>query len=352
MTAVARPGPALRLPATRGARGLRGVASAPCGRRAAGTRRPPARRLAALLPVLLAALSACTGPLLDEPGKVRRTQVFLPPLFTYNASDDGTSHDWSALIWLVGHERESERTHTRILPFWWHDDEPPYSSNTLLFPFYYGRQSGGETTRFFSLLYGYQDLGDLQRQYVVPPLFYREASRTQDYHRSGFLILYDWKHQGGRDDIVLFSLFGLVTALHLERGLPPDGETVPALGRTGSRRFELANVLGLVSLFGYDDVGDRRDVRAFTLFSSEILSPVRSWRGRGDDPFVREWLVPVYMNAQDADGGWYAVGPLWGSWHDDVASTRTTWFLAGLLARSSAPEGVTWRLLGLPVLDP
>jgi hypothetical protein len=302
--------------------------------------------------LLLALLPACTGPLLDEPAKVRRTQIFLPPVLTYNRSDDGTSYDWSALIWLVGHERESERTHTRILPFWWHDDEPPYSSSTLLFPLYYERESAGETTRFFSLLYGYQDLGDLQRQYVIPPLFYREASRTQDYHRSGFLILYDWKHDDGQDDIVLLSLFGLITAVHVERGLPADGETVPALGRSSSRRMELANILGFVSLFGYDDVGDRREIRAFTLFSSEVLSPIRSWRGRGDDPFVREWLVPFYMNAQNRDGGWYAVGPLWGEWHDTVASTSTNWFLGGLLARSTAPEGNTWRVLGIPVVSP
>ncbi|MHC5212066.1 MAG: hypothetical protein ACYTG2_15210 [Planctomycetota bacterium] len=301
---------------------------------------------------LAAVLAACTGPLLDEPAKVRRTQVFLPPLLTYNRSDDGTSHDWSALLWLVGHERESERTHTRILPFWWQDDEPPYSSNTLLFPLYYERESPVETTRFFSLLYGTQDFGDLQRQYVIPPLFYHEASRSADYHRSGLLIVYDWKHQDGRDDVVLLSLFGLATVLRVERGLPADGETVPALGRSGSRRVEVGNVLGLVSLFGYDDVGDRREIRLLTPFSSEILSPIRSWRGRGDDPFVREWVFPVYMNAQDEDAGWYAVGPLWGGWHDDVASTSTTWFLGGLLARSTAPDGNTWSVLGLPVVGP
>jgi hypothetical protein len=310
------------------------------------------RRALLVLPVLAALLPSCSNALLDEPAKVRRTKLFLPPLFTWNESEDGTSHDWSALIWLVGHERESERTHSRFLPFWWQDSEPPYSSNTLLFPFYYERESPVETTRFFSLLYGYQDLGDLQRQYVIPPLFYREASVTQDYHRSGFLILYDWKHQDGQDEIVLLSLFGLVTALHLERGLPPDGETVPALGRSSSRRLELGNVLGIVTLLGYDDVGDRREFRALTLFSNEIFSPLRSWRGRGEDPFVREWLGPFYINAQNEDAGWYAVGPLWGAWHDDVAETSTTWFLGGLLARNTAPEGNTWRVLGLPVLGP
>jgi hypothetical protein len=56
------------------------------------------------------------------------------------------------------------------------------------------------------------------------------------------------------------------------------------------------------------------------------------------------------MNVQDPGSGWAYVGPLWGEWHDDAA--RTDWWLLGLLAHTTAPEGDTWRVLGLPIISP
>ena len=50
---------------------------------------------------LLALLVGCTGPLLDQPDKARRRQLFLPPLYSSSSSPDGTSYDWSAMFWLV-----------------------------------------------------------------------------------------------------------------------------------------------------------------------------------------------------------------------------------------------------------
>lgn len=297
-----------------------------------------------------AGLAGCSGPLLDSPSKVRHTDVFLPPLVTASSSEDGTSHQWSALLWLVGHEVEGTRTHTRVLPFWWQDAEPPYSENTLLFPLYYSRQSEVEDTRFFTPIYGYVERGELRADYVLGPILWRESSRSADYHRSSILFLYDWKHAGEQDDLTVLSIFGLVKAFDLESGRPPEGETVPALGREHSRRFEIANIFGLITAFGYDDVGDRREIRVLTFLSSEMLSPLRSWRGRGDDPFVREWIFPLYMNAHDSDGsGWLYVGPLWGEIDDPAEGTSTDWWLLGLLSRTEAKEGNTWRVAGIPV---
>ena len=318
---------------------------------------PTARRaraaLAALIGAALLGGTACRGPLLDSPSKVRHHDVFLPPLFTSASSEDGTSSEWSALLWLVGHDVESTRTHSRALPFWWHDASPPYSENTLLFPLYYSRQSTVEDTRFFTPIYGYQERGDLRGDYILGPILWREYSRSIDYHRSSLLFIYDWKHEDERDDLTILSIFGLVTGLSLESGLPPDGETVPALGREHSRRLELANIFGLVSAFGYDDVGDRREIRVATLLSSEMLSPIRSWRGRGDDPFVREWVLPVYMNAHERDGsGWLALGPVWGQIDDAAAGTHTNWWLLGLLSRTEAEAGDTWRVAGFTVSGP
>ncbi len=192
----------------------------------------------------------------------------------------------------------------------------------------------------------------MRTDYVLLPLFYRTASKTTDDGRSGLFCIYDWKRTGATRDVTFVTLLGLATLFHGQFGLPPDGETVPALGRSSSRRFEILNLLGIVSLFGYDDVGDRREIRAFTLFSNEVLSPLRSWRGRGDDPFVREWIFPLYMNVGDAAGGWYYVGPLWGGFRDAEPAREPTWWAAGLLSRTTAPEGDTWRVLGLPVAGP
>jgi hypothetical protein len=294
------------------------------------------------------ALPACTGPLLDSPEKVRHYDLCLPPLVTISSSEDGTSYDWNALIWLVGADVESTRTHSRALPFWWHDAEPPYSENTLLFPLYYSRQSEVEDTRFFTPIYGYVERGDLRSDYILGPILWREYSRSADYFRSSILFVYDWKHDGEQDDLSILSIFGLVKLFTLESGRPPEGQTVPALGREHSRRLEFINIFGLVSGFGYDDIGDRREFRVLTLLSSEMLSPIRSWRGRGDDPFVREWVLPLYMNAHNSDGnGWLAVGPLWGQIDDTTAGTATDWWLAGLVSRTEAKAGATWKAGGV-----
>ncbi|HZM00318.1 MAG TPA: hypothetical protein VFD43_08710 [Planctomycetota bacterium] len=301
----------------------------------------------------LAVLAGCSGPLLDSPGKVRHTDVFLPPLFSSYSSEDGTSHEWSALFWLVGHDVEGTRTHTRALPFWWRDESPPYSENTLLFPLWYSRQSEVEDTRMFTPLYTRVARDDIRGHYVLGPILWWESSLSTDYHRSSILFLYDWKHHGEQDDLTVISLLGLVTGFRLEAGRPPEGEIVPALGREHSRRLELANIFFLVTAFGYDDIGDRREIRVLTLLNSEMLSPLRSWRGRGEDPFVREWIFPLYMNAHDSDGsGWLYVGPLWGQIDDPAEGTSTDWWLLGLLSRTEAEAGNTWKVAGFTVAGP
>jgi len=307
---------------------------------------PAPRRLL----VLLLLLGGCTSPLLDSPSKQRQTKFFLPPVLTVGVSPDGTSWDWNALMWLAGQDVESDRRHSRLLPIWWHDSEPPYLETTLLFPLWFERKTPDTTTRFFSLLYGYVDGPELRTDYVLPPIFWTEHSHDGSYRQTGVFLLWNDKRQGEQYEFTFLTLLGLVTGLHVETGLPPGGENVPDLGRTSSRKIELLDILGIVTAFGYDDVGDRRDIRLLTLFSSEKLSLIRSWRGRGDDPFVREWVFPVYMNIQDPGSGWEYVGPLWGEWHDDAA--RTDWWLLGLLAHTTAPEGDTWRVLGLPIISP
>ncbi len=301
--------------------------------------------------LLLGCLAACQGPLLDQPSKLRETQVFVPPLYTSAASPDGTSWSWDALFWLFGASAEGGRSHARALPFYWRGSDAPFSESSLWFPFYYGRTTPTSKTRFYSLLYGFDDGEYLHTDYVPLLLSYRQVSKTRDAWRSGVGsgLLYDWRHEGPRDDVVLFSLFGLATVLRMEVGYPADGETVPALGRTSSRRVSVGDVLGLVTLFGYDDVGDRREWRVLTLFSNEVMSPIRSWRSRGDDPFVREWLFPLYMNVQDDDGGFSYVGPLWGSFDDRIEGTHTDWWALGLLSRKQSPDGSSWRLLGIPL---
>lgn len=307
-----------------------------------------------LVPTLLFALLAaagCRAPLLDAPDKVRQSDIFLPPIYTSSSSEDGTSYEWSAAFWLAGEDVEADRRHMRVLPFYWHNSSA-YRESTLWFPFYYSVDSEHETRRFYSLLFGSIDSPELHSDYVLLPLFYREYSKVNESYRSGVMLVYDWRHEQDRTSVKLLPFLGLAPMFRLTYGLPADGETVPALGRSSSRRLELINILGLVSLFGYDDVGDRREIRFLTLFSSEVISLFRSWRSRGDDPFVREWLFPVYMNLQDEDDGWYYVGPLWGQITDRVNQTETNWWLAGLLSRTSAPEGDTWRVAGIPISRP
>jgi hypothetical protein len=305
------------------------------------------RHLAA--PALLL-LAACTGPFLDQPSKVRHGRFVAPPIFSYYSSDDGTSTEWNALLWLVGNDVESGRTQSRFLPIWWHDEEGPYLQTTLLFPLWYSRTTLDSDIQFFSLLYGYSSGAEGRTDYVLPPIFWNQVSKDGSYRDTFLLFVYEDERTLEQRKLTFFSLLGLASLLTVETGYPPDGETVPADGRESSRRVYGPTALGLISLFGYDDVGDRRDMRLLTLFSSEKLSLFRSWRGRGDDPFVREWLFPLYMNVQNDADGWLYVGPFWGQFHD--ADGETNWWLLGLLSRHEAPEGNTWRVLGIPVSSP
>jgi len=310
----------------------------------------------ALLAAALLALGspACTTPLLDAPAKVRHHRVtpWIAPLWTWSSSEDGTSASWSTIFGLVGADREEGRSTRRALPFYWHGEDVPFSETTFVFPLYYGRTAVEERRRFYSLLYGFVDAPESRADYALMPFFRMERSKVDDVWSSGFLFVYDWRHDDARNDVTLIPILGLAHLGRFQWGFPPEGETVGAEGRAGARRFELLNLLGIVSLLGYDDVGDRRELRLLTLFSSEMLSPIRSWRGRGDDPFVREWLFPLYMNVRDDDGGWLYVGPLWGRTTDRAAERTTDWWLAGLLSRTEKPEGVTWRVAGLPIAGP
>jgi hypothetical protein len=306
--------------------------------------------------LLFVSLAACTSTRLDEPAAVRHDVIPLAPLFSplvaYSASEDGTSSSWSSLLWLVGQSKERETRTTRVLPFWWSQVDPPYTETTVLFPLYYSRDSQTERRRFYSLLYGTVESDASRTDWVLAPFFYWTRSKTLDVGESALFPLYHWNYHESAHNFTLLPLLGLAHLYKAEWGLPAEGERVGALGRSSSRRIELVNLLGIISLFGYDDVGDTREFRLATLFSNEMLSPIRSWRGRGDNPWVREWVFPLYMNVQDDDGGWMYLGPLWGTSDDRIDETHTDWWLLGLVSRREQPEGVSWSVLGFTVSGP
>jgi hypothetical protein len=207
--------------------------------------------------------------------------------------------------------------------------------------------------RFTTPLWGFREDDDGRQDWLFFGLFDRAASAREDRARSGLAFVYDDEdHAGPRRDLSLVPILGLAHLLRVEWGYPGEGVNVPALGRESSRRWELLDLFGFVTLAGYDDVGDRREFRLLTLFSNELLSPIRSWRGRGDDPFVSEWVFPLYMNRQDASGGWLYVGPFWGSIEDREADTHTDWWLLGLVSRQRSPAGESWSVCGLTVAGP
>jgi hypothetical protein len=185
---------------------------------------------------------------------------------------------------------------------------------------------------------------------VLPPTLrnqYSSTAATATRSCSSF----DHERWGGAAQADAGPLLGLASLLlTVETGYPPEGENVPALGAS-SRRIFGPEALGLISL----SLTSRRSATAATCACSPC-SPARSlavpqsWRGRGDDPFVREWLFPLYMNVQDPGEGWLYVGPFWGQRHD--ADGLTDWWLLGLLSRREESAGNTWRILGIPIVSP
>jgi len=307
-----------------------------------------------LLASFVAATLGCTTPLRDAPDSERKTQWNLGPLYASSESDDGSSWSWSTLFWLIGADAEGERNSQRALPVWWYGEDPPYAKTTMVFPLYFSRTTSAEITRWFTPLYGYTESKQQRSDRALLDVWDWTRAQEGPRSRSGLFLVYDHeRYDERRHDFTLVPLLGLAHLAHFEWGFPAAGERAPALGRSASRRFELLNAFGIVAAFGYDDVGDRREIRALTLFSNEVLSIFRSWRGRGgNDPFVREWLFPLYMNVQDVDGGWWYAGPLWGRIDDHVGDTSTDWWLLGLLSRNTSAEGDTWSLLGLPIVSP
>lgn len=318
----------------------------------------------ALLCALVALAPACLMPRLDAPAKVRESRVpldpFLDPIFERSVSPDGSSWSWSTLFWLVGAEAEGERAMQKALPIYWHDVDPPYSETRVVFPLWYSRHTAESATRWYSILYGTYENPEERQDHLLLSLARWKRSKQADVWESGMWGVWDRVHHESVDTFtlvpVILPILGTAHVARSEWGYPAEGVTTGAHGRTGSRRFELLDVFGAVSLFGYDDVGDRRELRLLSLFDSEMLSLFRSWRARDpSDPFVREWLFPLYMDVQGEAGGWGYVGPIWGHSHDAADATRTDWWWLGLIIRNQrggtdeAPAGETWRVLGLPV---
>ena len=301
-------------------------------------------------------LAGCTTPLLDQDEKLRHSSAFAPgwsPIFARSVSDDGTSWNWSTLFWLIGADREADRGTNRALPFWWSGYEGDERRTHVVFPLYFGHTAGDVKWRFYTPLWGYRDDPESRHDYVAFNLWDWGRAKDGEHNKHGLFAVYGYEnHGGGRYDFRLMPFWRLAHLLRYEWGFPGEGVTVPALGRSGSRRIELLNLFGFITLFGYDDVGDRREYRLLTLFNNESWSPLRSWRGRGDDPNVSEWVFPLYMNKQSEKGGWLYVGPFWGQRIDTEAERVTDWWLLGLVSRTRLPEGNTWKLLGFSVVSP
>lgn len=313
-------------------------------------------RPACLLVVVACLFASCTSTLLDAPGQVRERDVFVPPLYTSSSSPDGTSSDWSAAFWLAGGSREADREHSRVLPFYWHSEEQPYDDTTVWFPFYMSKDTAAERWRFYSLLYGTVDTEHWTKHYLLAPIVSWTLPKDPDGTggpSSKVLALWDQTRDGPVSHTTVAPLLGFAHLAKLDLGYPGEGVEVGALGRESSGRVSLLSALGLVSLFDYNDVGDHTETRLLTLFSNDPMALYRYRASRDPESDERShWLFPLYGDVQDETGGWSFIGPVWGRIDDVAEGTETDWWLLGLVARTRAEAGETWRVLGLPVVSP
>lgn len=307
-----------------------------------------------LVALLLGALSpACTTVRRDDPQGTRQAGVVVPPLWWSSVSPDGSSYNWWTLFGLVGADGEGQRSTSRALPIWWSARDGDEVSATLVFPLWYERTSPDERSRWYGPLYRTRTTPEWTSRHLLVDVIDWGSDVSGERGRSGGFLLWDHTdHGAGRHDLTLVPVLGLAKLGSFQWGFPPEGVTVGALERQASRRLTVLDVLSIVHLFGYDDVGDTREVRLLTLFGNEVLSLARSWESRGDGAFRREWLFPLWFDVADEGWRWRALGPLWGSIDDAEAGTATDWWLAGLVSRTEAEAGDTWRLLGLPIVGP
>jgi len=277
--------------------------------------------------------NGCSSPM----GPGREEKTWIPPIYSSASDDEGTSVGISALLNMIKHDRTPEKTYTHVFPFYFHESSEEYGGFTLIPPFYYERERAFEEDLFF-LLWGAQKRGNRHDLHLLWP-FIRYSYYEQQEQRwniGAFPLFQAWR-DGTRKQVKLLDI-GLLHLLNLEWGVPGRTAETPR----GSA-LSFVNLLNMVRLVGYSDLGGYKDFHLLTLFSAEKLSLYQRHWNKEVEGDGRTVLFPLYWHWKNEESEGLHLWPLYG-WDKDVDGPRSSHFLYPLFTYSEDDKRNAWSL--------
>ena len=217
-----------------------------------------------------------------------RKGFFLGPL-AIQTEDPQQQRQQLDILWpLISRSQRGETSHSRFLPFWWHDQSPERSLSLAPLPPYLHIEEPGQSLFHLWPFYGRRIEGDFREDAVIWPLFrYGRDSEGErrswqaliafgdsDTDRNRFVIFPLWYHQREGEATRNLSL------LHWQER-SPDARTFALLHLGNPDR----------SLFNLSNRPTRRHQHLFPLYGYTQTTAPES---------VRTWVVwPLYSYKRD-----------------------------------------------------
>ena len=274
-------------------------------------------------------------------GGGRRLETNLPPLYVSAADENETSEGYYAAFNLVRGNRDASGAYAHVIPFYFHSEDRDGDRFTLVPPLHYARDGAFHKDRFY-LLSGLKQRGHRRDWYPLFPLLrYTDYEGAADRWEFGLFPVIEFIRDGDRRHLNLLDVMGLVNLMDLslnvpaaridktagekasteegamDYGLTEDGpgkdrEGKPPNSIERGDALTLANILGVVELCRFSDLGGYDDVQLLTLLSSEKLSLFRyHWRKSGPERGATV-LFPLYWHLADETCETYHFWPLYG----------------------------------------
>jgi hypothetical protein len=215
-------------------------------------------------------------------------RFFLGPLAIATDDPQQQRHQLDILWPFISRSQRGDTSHSRFIPFWWHDQSPERSFSLALLPPYLHEEKPGQSLFHLWPFYGRKIEGDFREDAVLWP-FFRYGRESGGERRSWQALIAFGDSDTDRNRFVIFPLWyhqreGAATRnlslLHWQEH-SPDASTF-ALLHLGNPDL---------SLFNLSSGPTRRHQHLFPLYSfTKTTAPER----------VRTWVIwPLYSYKRD-----------------------------------------------------
>jgi hypothetical protein len=298
-----------------------------------------------------------------------RKRFFLGPV-AIATEDPQQQRKQLDILWpLISRSSRGETSHSRALPFWWHDEGPQRSFSLALFPPYLHQEELGKSLFHLWPFYGRKLEGDFREDAVLWPfLRYGRASEgerrswqaflafgSSDIDRSSFGLLPLWYHQRKNESTRDLSL------LHWQER-SPDASTF-ALLHLGHPDWSLLNLSQrpnsrhqhLFPLYSFTRTMTPESVRTWVIWplysykrDEERTRHALLWkvlyRDSGPQKSETGFLWRFIRTRQDAETSLFELNPFYYREAQVDASEQYIAWLGGIYATRTTGEGTEHRL--------